>query len=67
MNAKHIGHNVVVYGNSTILEIIQSSCSDGDVCYPAQSITINGLDGVINLRNFCNDLLKDACPVEEVK
>lgn len=57
--AKHIGWNVVAYGNKRQIEIMQSSTSDEGAAFPAQSITINHEGSIRLLRDFCNEILEE--------
>ena len=70
ITAKHIGYNVIAKGSTyrdpqsgkvvtASVTLLSESGVDEGAFFPAQDILVNGAEHVRNLRDFCDELLKD--------
>jgi hypothetical protein len=60
IRTKHIGYNVVAYGNEQRLTIMQGASADEGAAFPPQEIEIynnSGGLGIQTLRDLCNEIL----------
>lgn len=55
----HIGFNVLAYGSHSSMEIVQTSAVDDGAFIPASDVQIHSTQNIKNLRDFCDELLKE--------